>query len=295
MWLDLIDPTDADQTILEQDLKLSALAIEDATVHRERPKIEAYHDYWFVYLLATTLHNAAITLHDVAVFAGEHFVVTIRRTSDYSLDDVRTRLMAHPDRCRQGVGFLLYTILDTVVDGYIPVAQSLLEHVDSLEDVLFQANADRPIPRYVLPEIFKQKKQAQQFRRAVIPMRDIMNQIIRDDMDLFPEPDMAYFRDVYDHTIRVIDELDAARDLVNSALEIQLSVTANRQNEVAKQLTVIATIFLPLSFLTGFFGQNFSWLVLHITGPGAFLFLGLGSELLAIVILIAFFRIRGWF
>jgi magnesium transporter len=147
----------------------------------------------------------------------------------------------------------------------------------------------------VLPEIFRQKKQAQQFRRAVIPMRDVLNRIIRDDIDLFPEPEMLYFRDVYDHTIRVMDELDSARDLVNSALEIQLAVTSNRQNEVAKQLTIIATIFLPLSFLTGFFGQNFSWLVLHITGPAAFAVLGLGSELVAILILVLFFRGRGWF
>jgi magnesium transporter len=92
-----------------------------------------------------------------------------------------------------------------------------------------------------------------------------------------------------------MDELDSARDLVNSALEIQLAVISNRQNEVAKQLTIIATIFLPLSFLTGFFGQNFSWLVLHITGPAAFAVLGLGSELVAILILVLFFRGRGWF
>jgi len=241
------------------------------------------------------LKGNPLVLPGLAVFAGEHFMVTIRREPGYPLDEIFKRLVAHPDRCRQGAGFLLYTILDEVVDGYIPVAQHFLDRVESLEDVLFQTKADKPIPRFVLPEIFKQKKQAQQFRRAVIPMRDVLNQIIRDDIDLFPEPDMEYFRDVYDHAVRVIDEIDSARDLVNSALEIQLSVTANRQNEVAKQLTIIATIFLPLSFLTGFFGQNFSWLVLHITGPGAFVLLGLGSELVAILILLFFFRVRGWF
>jgi magnesium transporter len=119
------------------------------------------------------------------------FVVTIRRAPGYPMDEIYQRLLAHPDRCRQGAGFLLYTILDDVVDGYIPVAQAFLEHVESLEDVLFQAKADKPIPKFVLLEIFKQKKKAQQFRRAVIPMRDILNQIIRDDIDLFPEPDMV--------------------------------------------------------------------------------------------------------
>jgi magnesium transporter len=139
------------------------------------------------------------------------------------------------------------------------------------------------------------KKQAQLFRRAAFPMREILNPLIREDLSLYSHDESLYFRDVYDHTVLIVDQLDGARDLVNSSLEIQLSVVANRQNEVAKQLTIIATIFLPLSFIVGFFGQNFAWLVAHIGGEGTFTFLGLGTELLAVVATLLFFKLRGWF
>src|SRR5207237_7053841 len=114
-------------------------------------------------------------------------------------------------------------------------------------------------------------------------LRDILNPIIRGDLRLFAEEEIAYYRDVYDHAVRVIDQVDAVRDLVNSALEIHLSVVANRQNEISKQLAVIATIFLPLSFITGFFGQNFGYMISHITGGTVFWCLGIGGQLLALV------------
>jgi magnesium transporter len=112
---------------------------------------------------------------------------------------------------------------------------------------------------------------------------------------LFAEEEIAYYRDVYDHAVRVIDQVDAVRDLVSSALEIHLSVVANRQNEISKQLTLIATIFLPLTFLTGFFGQNFGYMVNRIAGGAAFWGLGIGSEVLALVGLVIFFKVKKWF
>jgi magnesium transporter len=126
-------------------------------------------------------------------------------------------------------------------------------------------------------------------------MREILNPLVREDLSLYSHEEALYFRDVYDHAVLVVDQLDAARDLVNSALEIQLSVVANRQNEVAKQLTIIATIFLPLSFIVGFFGQNFDWLVSHIGGADSFTILGIGTEVVAVVLTVAFFKVRGWF
>jgi magnesium transporter len=126
-------------------------------------------------------------------------------------------------------------------------------------------------------------------------MREVLNPLVRQDLSLYSHEESLYFRDVYDHTILITDQMDSARDLVNSALEIHLSVVANRQNEVAKQLTIIATIFLPLSFIVGFFGQNFAWLVSHIGGEGTFTVFGLGTEVLAVVATLLFFKVRGWF
>lgn len=292
VWFDLIDPGPHDLALLEKEFTLHPLAVEDAVQAHQRPKIEAYDDYWFVIVHGVTSTPAGLTLHEIAIFAGRRFLVTVRHDPAYPLDEIERRWLAHPASFRQDSGFLLYTILDTVVDGYFPVSEALQEQIDEIEVALFQ---NRPLHNEVLRAIFSMKKEIQQFRRAALPMRDILNPIIRGDLELFLPEELAYYRDVYDHAVRVIDQLDAVRDLVNSALEIHLSVVANRQNEISKQLTLIATIFLPLSFLTGFFGQNFSFLVEHITGSGAFWWLGMGGQAGVLIILLVFFRYRRWF
>ena len=143
--------------------------------------------------------------------------------------------------------------------------------------------------------IFGLKRDLQRFRRAAVPMRDILNPIIRGDLVLYKNEEIAYFRDVYDHAIRVIDQLDAARDLLNNALEINLSIVANRQNAIVKQLTIIATVFLPLTFITGFFGQNFGYLVSRIGSTSSFWALGIGAQAVTLIALICYFKWKRWF
>ena len=291
VWFDLVDPGPHDLALLEKEFKLHPLAVEDAVQAHQRPKIEEYDTYWFIVVQATTLTQTGMAFHEIAIFAGSRYVVTVRHDPAYPLDEIERRWLDHAAPLRHNSGFLVYTMLDTIVDGYFPIAEAVNERIDDLEAALFQ---QRPLGNDVLKQIFSIKRDVQQFRHAALPMREILNPIIRRDLALFPEEEMAYFRDVYDHAVRVVDQLDAARDLVTSALEIHLSVVANRQNEIAKQLTIMATIFLPMSFITGFFGQNFDYLITHITGAPAFWFLGLGSQLAAIVALVIFFRHRGW-
>jgi magnesium transporter len=291
VWFDVVNPTHKDLAVLQEEFDLHPLAVEDAVMAHERPKIESYDHYWFLILQATTLENEHIVFHEMAIFAGKKFLVTVRHDPPFAIEEVEKRWNAQPDRLGHGGGFLLYTILDTVVDGYLPVADSFQEKADLLEEPMFQHQATANL----LPEIFQMKKQAQQFRRAVVPVRDILNPIIRGDLHLFPEEEVVYYRDVYDHAVRVIDELDSLRDLMGSLLEIHLSVISNRQNEVAKQLTVIATIFLPLSFLASFFGQNFSFLVGHITGAASFAVFGVGVEVLTVALTVAYFKYKNWF
>lgn len=292
VWLDAVDPREEDLTLLQAEFDLHPLAVEDALHAHQRPKIEEYGSYLFVVVQSITLESGSIQVHEIAIFAGRNFVVTVRHTPAYPLEEIEQRWRAHPEQLRRGGGFLLYTILDTIVDGYFPAVDRFRERVDEIEESLF---ANRPLHADLMPEIFLMKKDAQRFRRAAVPMRDVLTPIIRGDVKLFPDDVVIYFRDVYDHAIRVIDELDSLRDLVTSALEIHLSVVANRHNEVSKQLTVIATIFLPLSFIVGFFGQNFSFLVGHIIGTGAFWLLGIGIEALAVGLTLGYFKLRGWF
>ncbi len=296
VWLDVVDPRQEDLALLQREFGLHPLAIEDAVQAHQRPKIESYGEgndaYWFIVIHPATMAADELIVHEVALFAGAKFLVTVRHSPAYPIDEIERRWLAHPDDLHCDSGFLLYTVLDTVVDGYFPVAERFEERVDEIEVTLFE---DRPLPEDLLLRIFRMKKDSQEFRRAALPMRDILTPILRGDLPLFSEGQKAYFRDVYDHAIRVIDQVDATRDLVNSALDVHLSVTANRQNEVSKQLAIIATIFLPLTFITGFFGQNFGVLVGHITGPISFWALGIGAEVVALGLLLTWFKRRGWF
>jgi magnesium transporter len=293
VWFDVVDPGPNDLDVLAREFGLHPLAIEDAVKAHQRPKIESYDGYWFIVVEATTTTDSRIIFHEIAIFTGRNFLVTVRHDPAFSLSEIEERWAAHPDELRRGAGYLLYTILDTVVDGYIPVAEVFQARVDEMEAGLFARHARHDL---VLSDIFAMKKDAQEFRHAVMPMRDILNPIIRKDLELFPEIDIAYFRDVYDHAVRVIDQLDSLRDLMTSALEIHLSVISNRQNEVAKQLTIIATIFLPLSFITGFFGQNFGLLVGKLIAPSwTFWVFGIALELATVAVTIGYFKRQGWF
>ena len=293
VWLDVVDPGPNDLTLLQDEFKLHPLAVEDAVVAHQRPKIEAYGNYWFVVVIGVTRSGGGtLTFHETAIFAGQKFLVTVRDAPPYPLDEIERRWLAYPHDLRRDSGFLLYTILDTVVDGYFPVAEAFEEQINELEERLF---GDDGAPNEALKTIFTMKRELQEFRRAAVPLREILNPIIRGDLHLFAAEEIAYYRDVYDHAVRVIDQMDAARDLLNSALDIHLSLNSNRQAEVSRQLTIIATIFLPLTFVTGFFGQNFGVLIEHISGGLAFWVYGIGTEVAALIALLIYFKHKRWF
>jgi magnesium transporter len=292
VWLDLVEPSKDDLATLQREFDLHPLAIEDAQSAHERPKIESYDTYLFLIVHPITWDGERLVVHELAIFAGQRYLVTIHSKPPYPIAEVERRWNVHDGQIGHDSGFLLYTLLDTVVDNYFLISDRLEEWINDLQNSLFE---DTRASSTMLREIFDLKNDVHHARRAVTPMRDILQPIIRGDMKLFEHDEIPYYRDVYDHAIRVIDQLDSARDLISSALEIHLSLVANRQNEVAKQLAIIATIFLPLTYLTGFFGQNFGYMVNGITSPQIFWWLGIGSQVVGLAILLAYFRIKRWF
>jgi magnesium transporter len=187
---------------------------------------------------------------------------------------------------------LLYRIVDGLVDSFFPILADFDDRIDELEAAIFLHADDRQ-----LQEIFRMKRVLVGMRKAVSPQRDAFASVVG-GVALLPglaDEDEHYFRDVYDHLIRISDLIDSYRDLLTSAMDVYLSTVSNRLNAVMKQLAVIATIFLPLSWLTGFFGQNFGWLTGHIGHWQAFVAVGIGTELVALAILLGFFKRRGWF
>jgi magnesium transporter len=295
IWLDLVDPTHDEFVTLQKTFDLHPLAIEDAQTEHERPKIEQYPNYLFLIVHPVTWEDDRLTIHELTIFAGQRFLVTIRREPAFSIDEAERRSGVHDGEIGDDPGFLLYTLLDTIVDGYFPIGDRLEEWIGELQSRLFDSQDDPKKLANMLREIFELKNDVHHARRAVVPMRDIVQPLVRGDLKFFEHDEERYYRDVYDHVTRVIDQLDSARDLVNSALEIHLSLVANRQNEVSKQLAIIATIFLPLTYVTGFFGQNFGVMVNGIASTHAFVFLGIGSEIVCLVILIAYFKAKKWF
>jgi magnesium transporter len=294
VWFDLAEPTQADLDLLREEFALHPTAVEDAALVHERPKIEAYDGYWLVVLHAASMERGVLRLHEIAVFVGKNFAVTIRAHPVYPLEEIERRWLAQTAIPHSPAG-LLYVILDVVVDAYTPVANAYDERLVALENRVLQhrrrvAESD-DVPRRVLTF----KRELVQLRHAVAPVRDIISPLLRGELGELDPALPAYFRDVYDHALRAGEQIDSIRDLLNSTLDIHLSSEAHRQGEISKQLTVIATIFLPLTYITGFFGQNFGWMVNHIDKPSEFFWIGIGSQILALLILLFYFRRRRWF
>ena len=292
VWLDLVSPAPDQFPVLQREFDLHPLAIEDAQTGHERPKIEPYATYLFLIVHPVVWDGKKLVIHELAVFAGKRYLVTIHQTPAYPLGEAERRWQIHDGELGHDAGFMLYTLLDTIVDGYFPIADHLEEWISDVQTGLFEQRDDQT---ETLRQIFELKNDVHRARRAVVPMRDILQPLVRGDITYFDRAELPYYRDIYDHVIRVIDQLDSTRDLVNSALEIHLSLVANRQNEVAKQLAIIATIFLPLTYLTGFFGQNFGYMVGGITSPHAFWYVGVGSQVVGLAILLYYFKRKRWF
>jgi magnesium transporter len=291
VWLDVADPGPGDLKLIQEEFGLHPLAVEDAVKAHQRPKLEAYDDAWFIVVHGATRAGDELRIHEIAIFVGARYVVTVRDEPLYPVDEIQRRWHGG-NGVQAGPGALLYTILDTVVDGYTPIAEAFEDRVEELEGELLRRGTHT---ESVLLAIYEMKKELHRFRRAVVPMRDILTPIMRGDVTLLPSGDLPYFRDVYDHVARAVDLLDDTRDLVNNARDTHISMASHRQNEVSKQLTIVATVFLPLTFITGFFGQNFGWLVNHITSTASFVELGVGSEIVAFAALLWYFRYKHWF
>jgi magnesium transporter len=210
------------------------------------------------------------------------------------LDEVRRRLERHQSAVPPGRPprlVLLHDILDAMIDSFFQPLSDLDDNIDTLIEGIF----DQP-SKGQLQELLSMQRWLVSVRKLVSPQRDAMAAVVSGVVDL-PGRDASsepYLRDLYDHIIRISEEIDSYRDLLDNAMDAYLSMVSNRLNEVMKQLTIIATVFLPLSFLTGFFGQNFSWLVEHLGGLPVFLILGIGTEVLAVAALYWLFRRRGW-
>ena len=290
-WIDLEAPSDADLQEVAAHIKLHPLTIDDAKTFRQRPKIEDYADYMYLVVFGVDPGTASggPLLREVHMIISGEAVVTIHRRPNEALADLRKH---YDDQHIRSEQFLVYKILDAITTTFIPVLSRIDEDIDQLEQQVIDSTSSEQLQR-----IFSLKRDLIAMRRVITPMRD-MFQRSGDRIAALPglqTDDKLYFRDLYDGLIRVSELVDSYRDLLSGATDMYLSQVANNQGEINKQLTIIATIFLPLSFLTGFFGQNFSYLTNHVINQSwTFWVLGIGLLAVSVAGLAVWFRRKGW-
>lgn len=293
-WLDLVGPSKEDVEHLGAVLGLHPLAIEDTVRFGQRPKLDTYGDTALLVLQGGVEvqpeDENERPLEEVHCHLSGDFIVTVHRERFAELANVRT-LLEH-STVPKSERYYVYKIIDVIVDSFFPILSDLDEEINALEDAIVSGAG-----RKELEETFRLKRLLLQLRKAVVPMRDVFAREIEVIADLagLESDSHDYFRDVYDHLIRITDELDSYHEMVAGCTDLYLSTVANRQGETSKQLAIIASIFLPLSFLTGFFGMNFDWEVAHVlAGPWVFFFLGIGSMAMAAGLMWLWFRHKGW-
>jgi magnesium transporter len=288
-WLDLGQPDVSAFEILREAFGFHPLAVEDSEQFDQRAKIEDYDDFVFLVVYGASPDDDRLV--EVHCFYSERFLVTVHRDDCPAFAEIRRRYQKREEAIDRP-SLLLYRIVDGLVDSFFPILADFDDRIDELENAIFLRADDKQ-----LQEIFRMKRLLVGMRKAVSPQRDAFASLMGGIAQLpgLTEEDEHYFRDVYDHLIRISELIDSYRDLLTSAMDVYLSTVSNRLNAVMKQLAVIATIFLPLSWLTGFFGQNFGWLTSHIGRWQAFVGVGVGTELVVLAILLAFFKRRGWF
>jgi magnesium transporter len=281
VWLDVCRPTREDFAVVADELGLHPLAREDATGHAQRPKLEPYagHEFLVVYGAGFDAGSRELIASEVDVFFDERWILTVRKEPVFDMAPVLKRWDDAPELAKHGVAFLLHGLLDVVVDGHFTIVEQLDDAIEGLEDALFAASgAGLEIQR----ETFALRKALVAFRRIVLPMREVVNALMR--RDIIDAELMPYYQDVYDHVLRATEWTESLRDLVTTVLETHLTIQGNRLNEVMKRLTSYAAIVAVPTAIAGIYGMNtrlypaagtvagWWFAILSMTGISVFLF-----------------------
>ena len=290
VWLGLFQPDEAELNHVRDLFGLHELAVEDSLSMHMRPKIERYEpDIQLVILRTARYDDAAeeVDFGEISIFLAPTFIITVRQGEASELRGARQRLEQHPELVDAGSAAALWAILDVVVDGYGPVVRELERDIDQIEATVF-SGAAAPTER-----IYSLRREATDFYRAVHPLIPVTAAVER----MVDKKLRHYLRDVQDHLVLAEEEVAAQRDLLGTILEANMAVisveqtrVSIRQNRTIEQLTILATIFLPLTFVTGFFGQNFGWLVRNVDGPAEFVLYGIGGLVVPLVLLFGWLR-----
>jgi magnesium transporter len=289
VWLDIQAPEEADIALLRDEFNFHPLAIEDATRHHERPKVDSYDGYYFLVFYAIIYEEATGRLRAEAMnlFVGANYIVSVHEGVISAIDETIKRWQKGEGELGNDAGALLYALLDAITDDYFPVIDRLADRVEAIEEQIFERFREE-----ALQDVFSLKRDLLNVRRIAAPERDVLNVLIRREVPIFEGNTALYLQDVYDHIVRITDSIDTYRDLLSSALDAFLSIQSNRLNQIVKVLTIASIVLMSDALIAGIYGMNFDYMPeLHwaFGYPWA-----LGLMVAISISLVAFFRWRRW-
>jgi magnesium transporter len=291
VWVDMEAPAEADDYVLLDIFRFHPLTVEDCRANRHHPKVEEFPDYLYfiVHAVRTDASPDRFNTVELDGYLGRNFVVTYHHERFPSIDKVKQSIRSSPVICQRGAPFLLHQIIDSIVDDYLPVMDDFDERISALEDDIFSLS--RP-NKEILEEILSLKRSLLRLKRITSKQLDVLYRISHGQFQLISGQVLPFYRDIYDHLVRVSDLAESYRDLISGSLEAYLSVVSNRLNEIMKVLTIFSAIMLPLTFIVGVYGMNFEYMPELHSRYGYYV---VWTIMVAIVfgMLIYFWR-RGW-
>jgi magnesium transporter len=255
VWLDYCEPTAKELATIAEELQLHPLAVEDAVNEHQRPKLDRYDTHLFmsVYALSLDTRSGQLQRSEIDVFITRNALVTVRKDQGVDIDAVVARWDESKELAKAGVSFLLWGLLDFIVDGHFETVQALDGQIEQLEDLLF---GQVPLEGEVQRRSYEFRKSLVLLRRLVLPMREVLNSLMRRDLHVVNQEMAPYYQDVYDHVMRATDWTESLRDLVTTILETNITIQGNRMNLIMKKVTSWAAIIAVPTAITGFYGQN---------------------------------------
>jgi magnesium transporter len=288
LWIDVVRPGEAEAEFLRHELGLHPLAVEDCLRGRQRPKLDRYPGYFFLVMYATSvnLQRGRMAMHELHVFLGSSFLITVHEHDATEIAEVVASWRARPERFRDA-GAVAHGLLDAVIDNYFPILEHFSERLAELEEEVFTESPERYIQKAI-----HLRHEMVLLRRVLAPERDVLSSLVRRDLPFLRPELIPYFQDVHDHVLRVTEEIDAFRELLNGLIEIQATNSSRQLNQTMQTLTVWAIILMSMALVAGIYGMNFA-VMPELRWP--FGYYAALSFMAAIgLVLLLVFRRKGW-
>ncbi len=285
-WVDFSCPTTEEELLLDTFFHFHPLAIEDCLMRLQRPKLDFYEDYHF--FVIHKLNEETLIAEELNIFVSDHFIVTFHKNEAPEIDKVQKLLEEQPKYWERGTFFLTYQTIDKIVDSYFPLVYKIEDHLNALEDELtYQSNVN------AMQIVFEFRSDLLHLRRTILPMRDLLYRILNSYRFALKKSERAYFGDIHDHLVKLTEMVESNRELTADMRDSYMAMNSSRMNGIMMMLTIVSTIFIPLTFIAGVYGMNFDNMP-ELHGRYSY-FIVLGIMLLIGLFMLAFFKYKGWF